>query len=441
MLPVVALVGCPNVGKSTLFNRLTHTRDAIVSPYPGTTRDRQYGEATVDDRKFIVIDTGGLADIKDTIHPLMLQQTKQAIEEASIILLMIDGQVGVTNKDKQIAKELRKLAKPLFLVVNKAEGLDPETGLIDAYELGLETFALSALHGMGISTLIYHLFPQPTREEKTQQETGIVFALIGQPNAGKSTLANRMLGEEKVIVHDTPGTTRDSIYHPFSRYEQSYTLIDTAGIRKRKKRSEVLEKFSVVKSLQAIERADVVLYIIDAHKGISEQDLKLLGFILECGKALVIAMNKWDGLTEDEKNLVKSSIDRHLDFVNFARIHFISALHGSGVGNLFDSLNEAYLSANKQLSTPLLTRLLQQATHKHTPPLVQGRRVKLRYAHPGGHNPPCIIIHGNQLLHLPLSYKRYLAKFFQKHLELHGTPINIKFKVGVNPYLTKKKKK
>lgn len=437
MLSVVAIVGRPNVGKSTLFNCLTRSRDALISAYPGTTRDRQYGEAKVDDRRFIVIDTGGITEEPDDVGELITKQALQAIEDADKVLFLVDGKAGITPEDTLIANKLRRLGKPIFLGVNKTEGLDPSISVADAYELGLPSpIPLSAAHGAGISRLVEVLFPDEASEQEPDlsETNSIRIAIVGRPNVGKSTLTNRMLGEDRVIVHDSPGTTRDSIYIPLQRLDQHYTLIDTAGIRKRKKVSEVPEKFSVVKTLQSIENAHVVLYVIDARLGVSEQDLKLLGFVLECGRALVIAVNKWDGMTESDRDHAKATIDRHLDFVRFARVHYISALHGSGVGNLFDSINEAYTSATKKLSTSLLTRLLQQAIVVHSPPLVQGRRVKLRYAHPGGHNPPVIVIHGNQLNALPESYKRFLAGFFQKKLKLYGTPVRIELKTSENPF-------
>jgi GTP-binding protein len=442
MLPVIAIVGRPNVGKSTLFNCLTRTRDAVISDVAGTTRDRQYGEVTMDDRHFIIIDTGGITDEVDVVGKLITKQAMQAIEDADKVLFVIDGRGGITQEDRTIAEMLRKLGKPLLLAVNKTEGLNPDICISEAYELGMGTpIAIATAHKTGIHQLIETLFPEPV-EEKTDIENepnNIKLAIVGRPNVGKSTLTNRMLGEDRVIVHDSPGTTRDSIYIPLERFETHYTLIDTAGVRKRKKVSDIPEKFSIVKTLKAIEEANVALFVIDARIGVSDQDLKLLGFILECGKALVIAVNKWDGMTEEARDYAKASIDRQLDFVRFARVHLISALHGSGVGNLFESVNEAYASATKKLTTPILTRLLAQAQTTHTPPLVHGRRVKLRFAHPGGNNPPCIIIHGNQLEALPDSYRKFLAGFFIKKLELKGTPVRIQFKTGDNPYADKRK--
>ncbi|VVC76315.1 GTPase Der [Aquicella siphonis] len=440
MLPVVAIVGRPNVGKSTLFNRLTHTRDALISAFPGTTRDRQYGEVNQDDRHFIIIDTGGITEEMDDVGKLITRQALQAIEDADKVLFLVDAQSGITPEDILIADTLRRSGKPVYLAVNKTEGMDPSLSVADAYELGLPSpLAIAAVHGSGIKRLLEHLFPEPTSANNSPDETSnrIKLAIVGRPNVGKSTLTNRMLGEERVIVHDSPGTTRDSIYIPLERHDQHYTLIDTAGVRKRKKMSDVPEKFSVVKTLQSIEESNVVLYVVDARIGVSEQDLKLLGFVLECGKALVIAVNKWDGMSEEARDHARATIDRHLDFVRFARVHYISALHGSGVGNLFDSVQEAFVSATQKLSTPLLSRLLQEAQTTHQPPLVQGRRVKLRYAHPGGHNPPRIVIHGNQLNALPESYRKFLAHFYQKKLNLFGTPVLIEFRTSENPFRKK----
>jgi GTP-binding protein len=466
MLPVIALVGRPNTGKSTLFNRLTRTRNALISDHPGTTRDRQYGEANLEGQRALIIDTGGLTEKTDEIGELITSQAQLAIEEADHILFLVDGRAGITPEDKMIATLLRKLNKSILLVVNKTEGRNPDLSTADAYELGMgNPIAISSAHGTGITQLIESIFPKQDNPEEDSdhindihsemnhetdvdaesnsendtpiENPNIKLAIIGKPNVGKSTLTNRMLGEDRVIVHDSPGTTRDSIYIPLERFGKQYTLIDTAGVRKRTKITEVPEKFSVVKTLQSIEDTNVVIYVIDARIGVSEQDMKLLGFILECGKALVIAINKWDGMSDEDREHARNTIDRHLDFVKFARVHFISALHGSGVGNLFNSVDEAYQSATKKLSTPLLSRLLEKAVATHQPPLVHGRRVKLRYAHPHGYNPPCIMIHGNQLDALPDSYKRFLIHFFQEKLDMHGTPVRIKYRNSENPFAKK----
>lgn len=444
MLPVVAIVGRPNVGKSTLFNRLTRTRDAVISEIPGTTRDRQFGEVHVDGRHFILIDTGGITAEKDEVDKLITRQALQAIQDADKVLFVVDGKSGMTPEDRAIAESLRRSGKPIILAVNKTENMDPNIGISDAFELGIgQPSAIAAVHGTGVTKLLERIFPEPNERPADDGKGGIKLAIVGRPNVGKSTLTNRMLGEDRVIVHDSPGTTRDSIYIPLERFDKHYTLIDTAGVRKRGKvrESELPEKFSVVKTLQSIENANVVLFVIDARLGVSEQDMKLLGFVLECGKALVIAINKWDGMSEDARQHAKNTIDRQLDFVKFARIHFISALHGSGVGNLFESIDEAYESATRKLSTPEVTRILQKAVEQHQPPLVKGRRVKMRYAHPGGYNPPIIVIHGNQLDALPDSYARYLSGYFQDKLKLFGTPVRIQYKTSENPFAAQRHSK
>lgn len=444
MIPVVAIVGRPNVGKSTLFNCLTASRAALVSDFPGMTRDRQYGEANIANHSFIVIDTaGGLADEKNPLDKLTTAQALLAIKEADKILFLVDSRAGITAEDQSIAKKLRQLQKEIFLVVNKTEGLDAAIATADFYQLGLGTpYPVATAHNSGIVELIEKIFTEtdvPKKIETTRE--AIKLAIIGRPNVGKSTLINRMLGEERVIVYDQPGTTRDSIFIPLERHGKNYILIDTAGVRRRGKIFEAIEKFSVVKTLQAIEATDVVLFLLDGHQGVTEQDLRLLGFILESGKALVIAVNKWDGMTQEARDKTRASIDRRLNFLFFVRIHTISALHGSGVGNLFNSVDEAYLSANKKLATPLLTKILQKAIEAHTPPLVQGRRIKLRYAHAGGQHPPLIVIHGNQVTSLPKSYRQYLANTYQKYLKLIGTPVRIDLKNSKNPYTHKKKQR
>lgn len=435
MLPVIAIVGRPNVGKSTLFNCITRSRDALVSDFPGLTRDRQYGEGNLDGRRFIIIDTGGLSEEKNDLDALMAEQALQAIEEADQVIFLADARAGLTASDITIAEKLRGKNKNITLVLNKSEGMDHDMVSADFFRLGLgQPHTISAAHGSGIKDLIFYLLPkelEPIQEDKT---SGIKLALIGRPNVGKSTLTNRMLGEDRVIVFDEPGTTRDSIFIPLTRFDKEYTLIDTAGVRQRGKISETIEKFSVVKTLQAIEATNVVLFVIDAREGVTDQDLRLIGFVIDSGRALVVAINKWDGMTLDEKDKVRATIDRRLVFIPYVRIHFISALHGSGVGNLFESVDEAYESSNRKLSTPKLTKILQEATVKHTPPMVQGRRIKLRYAHSGGNNPPRIIIHGNQVNDLPDSYRRYLATTFQTRLKLMGTPVRIEMKSGENPF-------
>lgn len=441
MLPVIAIVGRPNVGKSTLFNCLTQSRNALVSDFPGMTRDRQYGDANYANHRFIVIDTGGLTAEENDLDTLMSQQSWQAVHDADKIIFVVDVRAGLAHDDLIIAKKLRATDKPVFLTVNKAEGLDPDIANSEFHRLGLgEPLPISAAHNKGVTELIEKMFidtPVANNEDEINDQ-GIKLAIIGRPNVGKSTLTNRMLGEERVIVLDQPGTTRDSIFIPLERFDKRYTLIDTAGIRRRGKVFEATEKFSVVKTLQAIEASNVILFVMDAREGVTEQDLRLLGYILENGKALTIAFNKWDGMSQEQKDHTRKELDRRLNFITFARIHFISALHGSGVGNLFDAVEEAYSSAFKKLSTPKLTKILQEAIVQHNPPLVKGRRVKLRYAHAGGHNPPRIIIHGNQVNALPAAYKRYLANTYQTRLKLMGTPVQVELKNSENPFREKR---
>ncbi|MFY8273517.1 ribosome biogenesis GTPase Der [Pseudoalteromonas sp. SSDWG2] len=474
MLPVIALVGRPNVGKSTLFNRLTRTRDALVADFPGLTRDRKYGQASYDGFDFIVVDTGGIDGSEEGIETEMAEQSLLAIEEADVVLFLVDARAGMTVADQAIALHLRKQEKKVFLVANKTDGIDADSNCAEFYQLALgEVYQIAAAHGRGITGLLSTAL-QPVIEEIAKErqlllgeddalsayedethehdENGesaehedlankaIKLAIIGRPNVGKSTLTNRILGEERVIVYDMPGTTRDSIYIPMTRNDREYVLIDTAGVRKRKKVSDVVEKFSVIKTLKAIEDANVVLLVIDARTGISDQDLSLLGFALNAGRSLVLAINKWDGLDMDVKDRIKSELDRRLGFVDFARIHFISALHGTGVGHLFESVEEAYDSATKRISTAMLRRIMDMAQADHQPPLVRGRRVKLKYAHAGGYNPPRIVIHGNQVHELPDSYKRYLMNYYRKALDIMGTPIKIEFREGDNPYAGKNNK-
>ena len=463
MVPVIALVGRPNVGKSTLFNRLTRTRDALVADFPGLTRDRKYGRAEIKGHEYIVIDTGGIDGTEDGVESFMAEQSLQAIEEADIVLFLVDARAGAMPADHAIAKHLRSRQKATFLVANKIDGIDADIAISDFYGLGLgEIHSIAASHGRGVSSLIETVL-DPIFQFKDEQQNNFVndetsndlpesyddlvlddtqslinqpikVAIVGRPNVGKSTLTNRILGEERVVVYDMPGTTRDSIYIPMTRDEREYVLIDTAGVRKRGKVTETVEKFSVIKTLQAIEDANVVILVIDAREGVSDQDLSLLGFIINSGRSLVIAVNKWDGLSQDIKEQVKTTLDDRLDFIDFARVHFISALHGSGVGNLFDSIQEAYDCATRRVNTALLTKIMQMAQDDHQPPLVCGRRVKLKYAHAGGYNPPIVVIHGNQVEDLPDSYKRYLMNYFRRSLKIMGSPIRIQFKEGANPF-------
>jgi GTP-binding protein len=442
MIPVVVLVGRPNVGKSTLFNRLTRTQDALVADFPGLTRDRKYGDADFDNKPFIVVDTGGVGVDDEAVDELMSKQSAMALEEADIILFLVDGRAGLTGIDEAIAKRLRKTNKTVFLVVNKTEGLDDEIACAEFQRFGFDdVYSISAAHGRGMGPLLTKLTANfETKQEDSLDTKSIKIAFAGRPNVGKSTLINRILGEERVVVYDLPGTTRDSISIPFERDDKHYTLIDTAGVRRRARVDEKIEKFSVIKTLQAIKESHVCLMLLDAKEGITEQDRHLLGFIIESGKALVIAVNKWDGLDAEHKERVRTELSRRLQFVSFAKIRFISALHGSGVGLLFKDVDEAYVSATQTFSTPQLTRLLQDLVSQHTPPLVNGRRIKLRYAHMGGHNPPIVVIHGNQVESLPDSYKRYLINSFVNHLGLVGTPLKVEFKGGSNPFKDKKNK-
>ncbi|MFB2667795.1 ribosome biogenesis GTPase Der [Shewanella xiamenensis] len=466
MIPVVALVGRPNVGKSTLFNRLTRTRDALVADFPGLTRDRKYGRAFLSGYEFIVVDTGGIDGTEEGIETKMAEQSLAAIEEADVVLFMTDARAGLTAADLSIAQHLRSRQKTTFVVANKIDGIDADSACAEFWSLGLgEVYQMAAAQGRGVTNMIeYALTPyaeamgierqgeeedvderQYTEEEaeaeqKRLQDLPIKLAIIGKPNVGKSTLTNRILGEERVVVYDEPGTTRDSIYIPMERDGREYVIIDTAGVRRRSKVHEVIEKFSVIKTLKAVEDANVVLLIIDAREGVAEQDLGLLGFALNAGRALVIAVNKWDGIDQGIKDRVKSELDRRLGFIDFARIHFISALHGTGVGHLFESIEEAYDSATRRVSTSMLTRIMQMSQDDHQPPLVNGRRVKLKYAHAGGYNPPIVVIHGNQVSKLPDSYKRYMMNYFRRSLKVVGTPIQLRFQEGDNPFENKVEK-
>jgi len=448
MKPIIALVGRPNVGKSTLFNKLTRSRDALVADHAGLTRDRIYGTADIEGCRFIVIDTGGLTDQSDNMSGLMRQQAQLAIEEADLIFFLVDGRSGLMPADEDVAIQLRNADKPVILVVNKAEGERREMMAADFYGLGLgEPQVISATQNRGFVNLLALLRDKlpaveslPDDELQEDESQRIKLAIMGRPNVGKSTLINRIMGEERVVAFDEPGTTRDSIHIPFEKDDRQYTLIDTAGVRRRSKVSEMLEKFSIVKTLQALEEANVVILVLDAHEGIVEQDLHLAGLIIESGRAVVIAVNKWDGLEKSEREWVATNVERRLPFLSFAKTHFISALHGSGVGLLFKSVNQAYDSAMAQLPTPRLTRVLEDAVSDHPPPLVHGRRIKFRYAHLGGKNPPRIIIHGNQTDATPQSYRRYLENTFRDVLKLHGTPVMIEFKKSDNPFKDRKNK-
>ena len=446
MLPVIALIGRPNVGKSTLFNQLTRSRDALVADYPGLTRDRQYGNGRVGDSPYLVVDTGGLVGGEQGLDSLMADQVWQAVDEADAVIFLLDARDGLNLSDEQIAERLRRSGKRAWLALNKSDGQDTDAIVADAYALGLgEPVPIAAAQGHGVTALINRVLTDFPEHEEVEAEKrahkGIRIAVVGRPNVGKSTLTNRMLGEQRVIAFDQPGTTRDSIYIDFEREGEPYTLIDTAGVRRRSKVSETIEKFSIIKTLQAINDADVALLVLDAHAGeVTEQDATLAGHILESGTALVVTVNKWDGLDENERNWYRNHLDRRLPFLGFAERYFISALHGSGVGDLYEAVKTAHRSASINVGTPELTRLLEQAVHDHQPPLVRGRRIKLRYAHQGGQYPPVIVIHGNQTSRLPHTYKRYLNNFFRSALKLVGTPIRLEFKTGDNPYKDKRNK-
>ncbi len=442
MIPVIALIGRPNVGKSTLFNALTRTRDAIVADVPGLTRDRQYGIGKVGDKKFIIVDTGGLSGQQQDLDDLMARQTLLALQEADIILFMVDARAGINSGDEVIASMVRKAGKQTTVVLNKIDGVNPDHAEADFYALGFPDMALTAAsQRKGINPLIEQVLRDyPDDTEAEEEPEGPSIAIIGRPNVGKSTLINRLVGEDRVVAFDEPGTTRDSIPVPFVRHGKNYTLIDTAGVRRRGKVHETVEKFSVIKTLDAIEKANVVVLVVDARDGLTDQDLTLLGYVLNSGRSLAIAINKWDGLEPEQREYNKTELQRRLSFVDFANQHFISALHGTGVGDLMKSIDQAYASAFRQFNTRELTDLLEEAVFKHNAPMQNSRRAKLRYAHQGGKNPPIIIIHGSKTDSLPESYKRYLMSFYIKKLKLMGTPIRIEFKVGDNPFAGKRNK-
>ncbi|MDX1346746.1 MAG: ribosome biogenesis GTPase Der [Thiomicrorhabdus chilensis] len=444
--PVIALVGRPNVGKSTLFNRLTRSRDAIVADYPGLTRDRQYGTGRVGQSDYIVVDTGGLSGETEGVDPLMAGQVQAALEEADAVLFLVDGRQGLTHGDEVIAKYIRQFDKTVQILVNKTEGYDHDLAKSDFYQLGLgDPLPISSAHGDNVANCINHVLDQiPQKEGENEQELddhpGIRVAVIGRPNVGKSTLINRMIGEQRVVAFDMPGTTRDSIYVPFERDGQEYTLIDTAGVRRRKNISEKVEKFSIVKAIEAMEDSHVVILVIDGSEGLTDQDLTLLGLAIESGRGLVLAVNKWDNLDADQRQKVKHELSYRLQFADYAKQHLISALHGTGVGDLFKTVKSVYLAAMKRVSTSDLNRVLEQAVLEHQPPLISGRRVKLRYAHLGGLNPPRVIIHGTQVDRLPQAYTKYLTNVFRKAFKWVGTPVTIEYKVTANPFEGRKNK-
>lgn len=446
-LPIIALIGRPNVGKSTLFNRLTRSRDALVADFPGLTRDRQFGRGQLCSNNYIVVDTGGLNFESDGVDALMAEQTQRAINEADYLLFLVDAKQGLNSDDEKIASYLRKQSKPCSLIVNKVDGFDPLLVCAEFYQLGLgEPIAIAASQGRNVRSLIESILQSLGIEEQHEDLSAdlelnkkhpIRIAIVGRPNVGKSTLVNRLIGETRVVAYDQPGTTRDSIEVPFTAQGKQYVLIDTAGMRKRARVTEVVEKFSAIKAIQAIEGADVVILVMDARTDIVDQDISLLAYALDAGRSVIIVINKWDGLSHEQKQTVKLTIDRRLEFINYAEKRFISALHGSGVGELLDLVNQAYASATSDIKTSVLTSLLEQATQAHPPPLINGRRIKLRYVHQGGRRPPLLIIHGNQTGKVPAIYTRYLVNFFRKQLRLVGTPLQIEYKSSSNPYESK----
>ena len=446
MLPVIALVGRPNVGKSTLFNVLTGTRDAIVADIPGLTRDRQYGFGRVGPMPYVVIDTGGLVENPVGIETLMRQQTELAVQEADRLVFVADVREGLTPADHFVLRELRRSGKPVTLTLNKGEGLDLDFVAGDFHALGLgEPMMISAAHGQGCEELMEHVLaglePETAPEKDSRNDGTIRIAIIGRPNVGKSTLVNRLIGQERVIASDIPGTTRDSILVPFHRDGRDFVFIDTAGVRRRSKVEGVIEKASVSKTLQAIDEAHVVVMVLDAHDSIAEQDASVLGIALERGRALIIAVNKWDGIPTDQRETIERQLSLKLDFVPFAPIHFISARHGTGVGEMVQSIVRAYEAAMREMPTRDLTRTLEHALTVHQPPLVHGRRIKLRYAHQGGRNPPRIVVHGNQTAQVPDAYTRYLSNVFRKKYDLFATPVVVEYRTDKNPFVRERRVK
>jgi GTP-binding protein len=436
MLPVVAIVGRPNVGKSTLFNRLTGTRDAIVADVPGVTRDRQYGYARLGAVPCVLIDTGGLVEQPSGMDALMRVQTEKAVIEADRIIFLVDARTGLTSQDEFVARELRRAGKPVTLAVNKGEGLDPDVTAADFHALGCGApRVIAASHGSGCRELIDHVLagceigPAPAEDRDA-----IRVAIIGRPNVGKSTLVNRLIGEERVIAGEQPGTTRDSIMVPFERDGRRFVLVDTAGVRRRAKVEDPVERASVARTLQAIAEAHAVVMVLDAHDSIGEQDASVLGAALERGRVLLIAINKWDGIPMEQREEIRRQLALKLDFVPFAPLHFISARHGTGVGELARDLVRGFDAAMREMPTKYLSRILEKALEAHQPPLVKGRRIKLRYAHQGGRNPPRIIIHGNQTTSVPEAYRRYLANVFRDAFDLYATPVAVEFRTDANPY-------
>ena len=439
MLPVIALVGRPNVGKSTVFNVLTRTRDALVADEPGVTRDRQYGFGSTERYRFIVIDTGGLIESPKGIEQPMAVQTQRAIEEADHVVFVVDSREGLTTADRFVADVIRRSGKPAVIAVNKSEGREDEVAVTEFHALGFgEPRALSAAHRQGIEELVDAVLagtePAGPEDQPAPEGRDVRVCVIGRPNVGKSTLINRLIGEDRLIAFDEPGTTRDTIFVPFERDGRRYTLIDTAGVRRRARVEDGVEKFSVIKTLQAIEEANVVVGVLDAQDTVAEQDATLLGIVADRGRAMVIAVNKWDHVSPEQRAEIREQLAQRLRFLDFAPVHFISALHGSGVGELMQSVEAAYEAAMRTLPTPELTRALEAAIKQHQPPLVRGRRIKLRYAHQGGRNPPVIVIHGTQAERTPEDYRRFLGNSFRQAFDLRGTPVKVEFRSETNPF-------
>ena len=441
--PVISLVGRPNVGKSTLFNRLSKSRQALVSEYEGLTRDRQYAKINLGDNKHCtIIDTGGLTNEESLIDTAIHEQVLSALDESDVIFFLVNNRDGLTSLDFEIAAQLRKLKKNIILVCNKAEGLDQSLAA-EFFELGLgNPVLISAEHNQGIDELINVTMPllPENSEDEVQELKGIAVAILGRPNVGKSTLINRILGEERVLAIDLPGTTRDTIFIPFERDQQKYTLIDTAGIRRKRSVEEKIEKFSIIKAIEAITESHVVILVLDAHEGVTEQDATLLGMIADKGRALLIVINKWDGLDDYQKSEVKRKLDIKLSFVNYASVHYISALHGSGVGKLFSYIQKSFNHAGSRFSTSMLNKILESANDAHQPPPVSGKRLRLKYVHQSDVFPPTFTLHGNHLQSIPKSYERFLKNFFIKALKISNTPVRLEFKSGDNPFKDKKNK-
>ena len=442
MLPAVALVGRPNVGKSTLFNQLTRSRDALVADFPGLTRDRRYGFGSHDGHAFLVVDTGGLGEEGDELRALAVRQTEIALEEVDAVVFVVDYKDGLTAADERVAAQLRSFNKPVTVAVNKSEGLGPELAEAEFHSLGLGApVSIAALYGRRLGELMTQVlvpFAPVDDGEFDDSRSGPYVAVVGRPNVGKSTLINRLLGSARLITSAEPGTTRDSVHVTCRRNDKSFVLVDTAGIRRRAKVNEFIEKFSVVQSLRAIENAGVVILLVDAREGIIDQDLHLIGLIVERGRAITIGVNKWDNLESAQRRQVEAQIDRKLEFVAFARITYLSALHGSGIDDVLAAALNAYDAAGLALPTPRLNAILERAMIAHSPPLVAGRRIRLRYAHQGGRHPPIIVIHGNRAERLPGHYQRYLVNFFRRTLKLEGAPLRLEFKSGDNPYAGKR---